>query len=63
MIGSALEGCFSRRHDFTMGGSVTKWLVDRSTDRAVHTSILAEVITLSSWAWHFTLTLLLFSQV
>ena len=45
------------------GGVVASWLVCSTPDRVVRVQALAGVIVLCSWARHFTLTLLLFTQV
>ena len=47
----------------SLGGAVASWLVRSSPDRAVRVRALAEDIVLCSWARHFTLTVLLSTQV
>ena len=46
-----------------MGGAVASWLVRSTPERAVRVRGLAGDIVLCSWAWHFTLTVLLSTQV
>ena len=45
------------------GGAVALWLVRSIPERAVRVRALAGDIVLCSWARHFTLTVLLFTQV
>ena len=45
------------------GGAVASWLVRLTPDRVVQVRALARVIVLYSKARHFTLTVLLFTQV
>ena len=45
------------------GGAVASWLVRSTPDRVVRVRALVGVIVLCSYARHFTLTVLLFTQV
>jgi len=46
-----------------MGGAVASWSVRSSLDQVVWVQALAGDIALCSWGRHFTLTVLLFTQV
>ena len=48
---------------FSVGGTVTSWLVSSSWDRVVRAQALAGDIVLCCWARHLTLTVPLYTQV
>ena len=50
-------------HNYDSGGALASWLVRTTPDRVVWVRALAGVIVLCSEARHFTLTVLLFTQV
>ena len=57
------KSIFPLAYEPGVGGAVASWLVRSTSERAVRVRALAGDIELCSWARHFTLTVLLSTQV